>query len=115
MKKILSILGLLAVFTMATPVFAAPPGGHHGGGPAGRHMHGGGHRVQAGVHHRHHARPHHGGITVHTGHYPRHSYWGVHRTGYWCSPWCNYRLGHCPYHGYGVHIPMGGASFSVRF
>ena len=128
MKKILSVLGLIAVLSMSTPAFAAPGGpggpGGHGGGP-GRHggpgMHGGGHRIHAGAHHRPHMAPrhhHHGGVRIYTGHYPRHSYWYGYRGGYWGSPWCDYRLGWCdPYYypGIGVHVPVGRASFSVRF
>ena len=118
MKKILSFLGLLAVLSMATPVMAAPPGSP-GHGPRGPHN--GGHIVNAGHRHRHHMAPihhhshRHGGIIIHTGHYPRHSYWHGYRHGYWGSPWCDYRLGCCPYPGFGLHVPMGGASFSVRF
>ena len=118
MKKTLSVLGLIAILTMSPPAFAAPggPGGPGGHGP------GGGHKIQAGTHHRPHMAPrHHGGITVHTGHHPRHHHWYGYRTGYWGSPWCDYRLGWCdpyypPYSPYaGVYVPMGGASFSVRF
>lgn len=118
MKKVLSVLGLIAVLSMTTPAFAAPggpggPGGH--GGP-----HGGGHRIHAGAHHKPHIAPrHHGGAVVRVGHHPRHSYWHGYRTGYWGSPWCDYRLGCCPYPyvypGVGVHVPMGGASFSLHF
>ena len=113
MKKVLSVLGLIAILGITSPVFAGPHGpggqGHHGGG---------GHRIHAGVHHRPHMAPrhHHGGM-IHVGHHPRHSHWHGYRTGYWGSPWCDYRLGCCPYFypGVGVHIPMGAASFSVRF
>lgn len=114
MKKVFSILGLIAIFSMATPAFAGPHGhggpGHHGGG---------GHRIHAGAHHRHHVAPrhhHHGGVRVHVGHHPRHSYWYGYGPSYrWC-PWCGYRLGHCPhYPAFGAHIPLGGASFSLSF
>lgn len=114
MKKTLSILSLIAILSMTAPAFAAPhgPGGH---GPHG----GGGHRIHAGAHHGpHHMAPrhHHRGGFVHVGHHPRHSYWYGYRTGYrWC-PWCGYRLGYCPhYSSFGAHIPLGGASFSIRF
>ena len=112
MKKVLSVLGLIAILGLTTPAMAAPP--HHGG-PHG------GHRVHAGAHHRpsmhrppHHGGGyyrHHGGITFHTG-YPRHSHWGCRRTCYWGDPWCNNRLGYyyAPY-----YMPMSGASFSIRF
>ena len=120
MKKVLSVLSLIAVLSLTSPAFAGPHGGP--GGPGGHGPHGGGgHRIHAGAHHRPHMAPrhhhHHGGVRVYTGHYPRHSYWYGYRAGYWGSPWCDYRLGCYPYHypGFGVHIPMGGASFSVRF
>ncbi len=116
MKKTLSILSLIAILGLTSPVFAGPHGGH--GGP-----HGGGHRIHAGVHHRPHhvASPryhHHGGAMIHVGHHPRHSHWYGYRTGYWRNSWCNCRLGYyCPYHypGVGLHVPMGGASFSLHF
>ena len=118
MKKILSILGLIAIFGMTTPAMAAP-GGHGPGGPGGPH--GGGHRIHANAHHRPHMAPrhhhHHGGVMIHTGHYPRHGYRYGYRPGYWGSHWCNCRLGYCPYHspGIGIYGPYGGASFSIRF
>lgn len=117
MKKTLSVLGLIAFLTMATPAFAGPhgPGGPGGHGPHG----GGGHRIHAGAHHRPHMAPrhhHHGGVRIYTGHYPRHSYWYGYGAGYWGSPWCDYRLGCYPYHPhFGVHVPMGGANFSIHF
>ena len=116
MKKVLSVLGLIAIIGLTSPAFAGPhgpgsPGGH--GGP--RHH---GHVIHAGHHRPPHMSPrhHHGGFHIHAG-YPRHGYWRSYRTGYWGDPWCDYRLGWCsPYYpGVGVHIPMGGASFSVRF
>ena len=127
MKKILSILGLIAVLGITTPAFAAPSGhggpGHHGGGP-----HGGGHRIHAGAHHRPHMAPrhahyprHHGGVMIHSG-YPRHSHWHGYRHGYWGSSWCDYRLGWCDSYYYppcrphaGVYFPLGSAGVSVRF
>ena len=120
MKKVLSVLSLIAVLGLTSPAFAGPHGGP--GGPGGHGPHGGGgHRIHAGAHHRPQMAPrhhhHHGGVRVYTGHYPRHSYWYGYRAGYWGSPWCDYRLGCYPYHypGFGVHIPMGGASFAVHF
>ena len=118
MKKVLSILSLIAILGLSTPAFAAPggPNGHHPG--PGMHGGPGGHRVHAGPSHGgHHMRPH-GGVTVHAGHHPRHRSWHGHRFGYWSYPYCDYRLGCCnPFYppGVGVHIPMGGASFSLRF
>ena len=125
MKKVLSILGLIAILGMSAPAFAAPgghgPGGHGGHGPHG----GGGHRIHAGAHHRPHIAPprhHHGGMVIHSGyHHPRHSHWHGYRTGYWGSPWCDYRLGwydpYCyPYRPLaGVYFPVGGAGVSIRF
>ena len=119
MKKILSVLSLIAILGLTTPAFAAP-GGH--GGPGGPHhghggpRHGGGHHISTGHHHRGHVRPH-GGFTVHAG-YPRHGHWSRCRSSYWYGPYCNPRLGWCdPYYPpYGDYIvPYGGASFSIRF
>ena len=79
MKKVLSILGLVAILGLTTPAFAAPHGGP--GGPHG----GGGHRIHAGAHHRPHMAPshHHGGVRVYTSHHhPRHSHWYGYRTSY---------------------------------
>ena len=125
MKKVLSVLGLIAILSMTTPAFAAP-GGHGGpGGPGGPHH--GGNRIHAGAHHRHHVAPprhHHGGMTIHAGghHHPRHSHWYGYRSSYWGSPWCDYRLGWCDpcYYGpcrphAGVYLPVGGAGVSIRF
>ena len=111
MKKVLSILSLIAILGMSSPAFAAPHhGGPHGGGPKPNH-----HRQHV-THHNHHHRG--GGVVIHTGHHPRHSHWYGYRGSYWGSPWCDYRLGWCdPYYypAFGVHVPVGGASFSVRF
>ena len=121
MKKVLSVLGLIAILSMTTPVMAAP-GGHGHGGPRGHH--GGGHRIHAGAHHRphmapHHRHHHHGGVMIHTGHYPRHSYWHGYRHGYWGSHWCDYRLGFCDPYCYrphaGIYLPVAGAGVSIRF
>ena len=113
MKKALSVLGLLAILSMSSPVLAAP-GGPGGPGGHGRPGHGGGHYISAGHHQRHNVRPH-GSFTIHTGH-PRHSHWVGYRSGYWGGPYCNHRLGWydpcCPPYGY---IPYGGANFSIRF
>ena len=98
MKKVLSILGLIAILGITTPAFAGP---HGPGGPAGHGPH--------------------GGVRIYTGHHhPRHSHWYGYRTGYWGSPWCDYRLGWCaPYYPCrphaGVHFPIGGAGVSIRF
>ena len=111
MKKIFTILTLVAIFGLTTPVFAGPHGhgGHHG--PSHR----GGIKVHAGAHYRPHiSHRHHGGIMISTGHYPRHSYRSYYRHGYWCDPCCNNRLGYVdPYFGY--YPPMSGASFSISF
>ena len=118
MKKVLSILSLIAILGVTTPAFAGP-GGHDGPkGHGGSRVHGGGHRIHAGAHHRHHHAHHirpHGGVVIRTGYYPRHSYWSHYGHGYWGNPWCNYRLGCYPYHGFGMHFPMGGASLSIGF
>ena len=127
MKKVLSVLGLIAILGITSPAMAAP--GHHG--PGGHGPHGGGHRIHAGAHHRPHiAPPHrhhhhhygHGGIMIHSGHHPRHSYRYGHGFGYWGSHWCDYRLGYCdpyfygPYRPHaGVYLPLGSAGVSIRF
>ena len=113
MKKILSVLSLVAVLGLTSPAFAAPhgPGGPGAHGPHG----GGGHRIHAGAHHRPHMAPRHrqGGIMIHTG-YPRHGYWRSYGPRYWGGPWCDYRLGWGdPYCSY--YPPLNGASFSIRF
>ena len=109
MKKVLSILSLIAILGMSAPAYAAPHGGPHGGGPKPSQ-----HRQHVAPHGHHHRG---GSVMVHTGHHPRHSHWYGYRTGYWGSHWCNCRLGYCPYHapGIGVYGPYGGASFSIRF
>ena len=121
MKKVLSVLGLIAILSMTSPAMAAP---HGHGGPGGHGPHHGGHRIHAGAHHRPHMAPrhHHGGGMVYVGHHPRHSHWHGYRTGYWGSPWCNYRLGLCDPYLYppcrphaGIHFPVGGAGVSIRF
>ena len=117
MKKVLTILSLVAFLGISTPAIAAP-GGHGGhGGPRGG-MHGapphrghGGHHIHAGVHHRPHIYPH-GGLTIHTG-IPRHSYWGYRRGGYWYNPCYDYRLGW--YGDVCYPYPIHGTSFSIRF
>ncbi len=122
MKKIFSVLSLVAVLSLATPAFAAPHGG-----PMGPEM-GGRPPIHAGAHHRPNIAPppphgHHGGVRIHAG-YPRHRHWGGYRTGYWGSNWCDYRLGWCepcppppppcvPHAG--VYFPVGGAGVSIRF
>lgn len=109
MKKVLSILSLIAILGMSSPAFAAQHhGGPHGGGPKPNH-----HRQHV-THHGHHHRG--GGVMIHTGHHPRHSHWYGYRSSYrWC-PWCGYRLGYCPhYPSFGAYVPLGGGSFSIRF
>lgn len=94
MKKVLSILGLIAIFSLTTPVLAAPHGGSEG--PRGPHGGPAGHRIHAGGHH--HRPPmmghghHHGGIMIHSG-YPRHRHWNGYGIGYRGGYWCDYRLG----------------------
>ena len=117
MKKVLSVLSLIAFLTMATPVMAAPVGS---GGPGGHRGPGGGHHISVRHHghhgfHRHpghHYRPH-TGITFYTG-YPRHGYGYGYRYGCWGGFGCDYRLGNC----YPMYAPMGpwsGTGFSIRF
>ena len=118
MKKVLSVLGLIAILGMTTPAMAGPHG--PGGGPGGHGPHRGGHRIHAGAHHRPHMAPHHrhyhGGGMIHVGHHhPRHCHWHGHRVGYWGCPWCSYGLGGYYYPGVGVHVPMGAGSFSLHF
>lgn len=109
MKKVFSLLAMIAILGISTPAFAAPGGPHgHGKGPGmhgGPHM-GGGHRIHAGV--RHHRPPmihhghghghHHGGIMLHSG-YPRHRCWSSYGYPYGSGYWYNYGLGYynpCP-------------------
>ena len=62
-----------------------------------------------------------GGVMIHSGHHPRHSYRYGYGYGYWRSPWCDYRLGWCdpyyyPYRPHaGVYVPMGDVGLSIRF
>lgn len=123
MKKVLSILSLVAILSLGTPAMAAPHGGNVGMPPD---MGGRGHVVHAGVHHRPNMAPphhgHHGGVVVNAG-CPRHSYWSRCRAGYWSNTWCDYRLGWCepcppppPYGPHaGVYFPVGGAGVSIHF
>ena len=125
MKKVLSILSIMAIFGLMAPAFAAPeghgrPGGHHGGPPS----HGAHHRIHAGYnHHRphvvHHSRPHH----VYHGHHGGHIHVGgvLARRSYWGYPYgCDYRLSWCddyyhprPYYGgSGVYLNFG---IPIRF
>ena len=121
MKKILSVLGLIAILGMTSPVMAAPggPGGHHGGHHGGP-RHGGGHHIAPPHHHGgHHVRHHHGGVSFHVGS-PRHRHWCNYGAGYWGNPWYNPRLGwysdyYYPTSTYIPYVPPHGASFSIRF
>lgn len=119
MKKILSVLSLIAIVSMTTPAFAAPhggPGGHGPGGPRGgihhARPHGGPHHVST----RHHGP--HGGFSVHAGS-PRHRHWGHYGISYWGGHRCDYRLGYYapygPYPYYCSPYMVPGASFSIRF
>mgnify|MGYP003295681469 CR=1 FL=1 len=64
MKKVLSVLGLIAILGITSPAMAPP--GHHG--PGGHGPHGGGHRIHAGAHHRPHIAPPHRHHHYHYGH-----------------------------------------------
>lgn len=116
MKKVLSVLSLIVLFGLASPVMAAP-GGHGGpGGPGMHDVHRGGRHHMAAPHHRpprHHVR-HHGGITFHSS-YPRHSYWYGYGPSYWGGSRCNPRLGWYTDCYYPPYVPVPGASFSIRF
>lgn len=131
MKKILSVLSLIAILGFATPAMATPHGGSGGPGvPSGPGMHnGGGQRVHAGAPHGSHFAPPHrhhgGGGIVYAGH-PRRGYWSAYRAGYWGNYWCDYRLGWCepyliptppPTYGphAGVYFPVGGAGVAIHF
>lgn len=112
MKKVLSILSLVTILSMFTPVFAAPGGGHGG--------HHGNHRIHVGTHHRPHITPrhHHGGIRIHLGSCPRHGHWRFYRSSYWDNTWCDYRLGFVdPYYCRSIlpYMPVNSAAFSIRF
>ncbi len=113
MKKVLTILGLIAILTMTTPVMAHD--GHY------RHAHRHGNCIHAGHHYRkhvthhhiHHVRPHHG-VTIHSGYHPRHRYRSSYGADCWGSNWCNRRLGWCD----DFYTPcgsFGGFGVSIRF
>ena len=114
MKKVLAVLGLVAILGITTPVMAAPS---HGGMHGGMGVHGGAvhtvHRGHPAPPPRHYVRPH-SGITIY-GSYPRHGYRYGYRSCYWNDPWCDYRLGwydgvYCrPY------VPVGGIGVNIRF
>lgn len=112
MKKVLSVLGILAVIGFATtPAFAAPPhhggGGHHGAPHQSQiHHHRGKHTPPPRIHRHYHNR---GYVSV-GGMFARPSYWR-HYHG------CNCRLGmhhhhNCPYYGYGAYVNVG---IPIRF
>ena len=109
MKKVLSVIGLIALIGITTPVFADP--GRHAGHNMHSHM-GGRHIVHSGHHHGpHHIRPHHG-VSIHAG-YPRHSYWYNHRFGHWRNNWCDYRLGWCDVPP--VYYSVPGIGLNINF
>ena len=115
MKKFFSVLSVIAILGITTPVLAAPDGHPRGGhGPSMRHS---GHHISTGHHHRHNVRHHgHGGISIHAGH-PRHSYWYGYGYRDWRYSRCNYRLSWCdfppppPPH----YFPMGGIGLNIHF
>lgn len=111
MKKVLSVLSLVAVLSITAPVFAAPDG-HRG--PA-RH---GEHHIRAGHHHRHHSHHHvrpyrHGGVSIYAGS-PRHSYWNAYRRGAWRRYGCDYRLGYCDFLP-PFYYPASGIGLNIHF
>lgn len=124
MKKVLSLLGLVAILSMVSRVSPAYAGGHgqniHAG--AGMHSsvrpHGGGHGqvVHAGAG-MHRPMPPRGGGFAPPPPPPRRYYGssaivgGVFaRRGYWCPAYCDYRLGWCDY-----YMPGFGSSIYIRF
>ncbi|MGYP000034941949 len=110
MKKVLSLLSLVALLGLAIPANAAPPP------PMGR-----GHMVQAGPHHGNHRPPRRDWGAPPPPRYERGSVvvGGVlARRGYWSYPYCyDYRLGwyddfYAPpppprYYGSGVYVNFG--------
>lgn len=120
MKKVLSLLGLIAVISMTNLAQAAPPP------PPGGHGHG--HVVAAGPGHAGMHRPAHGHYAPPPPPPHRHYYRGgaviggvLARRSYWRYPYeCDYRLGWCddfyyvprPYHRNGVYINFG---IPIRF
>ena len=95
MKKSLTILCLILILNLTSPVMAkGHQGGHHQAPPMGHQM-------------KHH---HRGGLAIHVGHHYR----PIHRRYYGCGYW-NY-----PYYNYGIRyysplIPMGGATLVLDF
>lgn len=116
MKRMFSIISLLAILNIVSPAFAAPPPPGHGAPPPG-----GGHIIHAGPGiHRHPpvgwgAPPppppprYHGGSAIIGGVLARRSCWGY--------PYCDYRLGlynwyPAEYYGNGVYLNVG---IPIRF
>lgn len=120
MKKVLSILGILAIVGLSTaPALAAPgPGGPHSGGPhhgapIHRNVHHGGKHTPPPPPRMHHSPHHNRGYISVGGVLARPSYWGNYYG-------CNCRLGwhnhhhhhHYPYYGNGAYINVG---IPIRF
>ncbi len=116
MKKVLSLLSLIAIFSISAPAYAAPPPPPgHGAPPPGQILHAGPGRVR---------RPpvgwgappppppprYHGGSAIIGGVLARRSCWGY--------PYCDYRVGlydwYPPpaYYGSGVYLNVG---IPIRF
>ena len=95
MKKVLSVLGLIGILSLAAPVNAVPIGGP--GGPHGGHH--GGQMVVAGPNYGH--RPPRGGRQWGPPPPPHYNRGGaivggvLARRSYWGYPYCDYRLGWC--------------------
>ncbi len=115
MKKVLSLLSLIAIFSITSPVCAAPGGGP-GGPPPGQVLHAGpgihrGHRPPAGWGAPPPPPPHryHRGSAIIGGVLARRSCWGY--------PYCDYRVGMYGYYpppcyGNGVYLNVG---IPIRF
>lgn len=115
MKKVLSLLSLIAIFSITSPVCAAPGGGPPGP-PPGQVLHAGhgihrGHRPPAGWGAPPPPPPHryHRGSAIIGGVLARRSCWGY--------PYCDYRVGMYGYYpppcyGNGVYLNVG---IPIRF
>jgi len=110
MKKLFSVLTLIAVLSAITPAFAAPPGGPGGPGHGGQTIHAGAHYNAP---HRvpppppvYHRRPH--GSFAFYGNYARQGCWGC--PCYNTLGWYN----NCYYPPYNYY-PASGAGFYLSF
>ena len=121
MKKLFTLLGLIGILVMSTPVFAAPmgaaPGGHrgqmvHAGPGMARPPQGGGHHMSPPPPPPAHS--YYRGSAVIGGVLARRSYWGYRNCYYNRLAYCNdYYYRPIPaYYGSGVYVNLG---IPIRF